>query len=784
MLFPQSFFDIEKFMEKRFLIVILVLMNLTANAQHITISGTVGETRSGEKLTAVNVQDKASLKGTITDEHGSYTMTVPSGQGQLVFSYVGYQPDTVLWSASRDTLITIHLTKSVQLETLEVRSDHARRIEDESQMSRHILPVEQIEKLPGLLGETDVLKSLQLMPGVQSGTEGTSGIFVRGGSIDQNLILIDGVPMYNPSHVLGIFSSFNSDAIKSVSITKGGFPARYGGRLSSVVEVDMREGDMNDFHGSGQVGLISSRLLLEGPIVREKSSFLVSVRRSYTDLIARPLIKMTQPQDGGEVLPMAYFHDVSLKLKHRFSEKDQLVFSGYYGADNYGVKQRDDIEQTDAFVTWGNYLGSLNWNHRISSRLFTNASLTYSRYRLDNDVEYSFYKNGKQDFFNSIYYSGISDIGLKYSFDFMPNKHHSLKMGMEWTHHIYSPGALTYRYKLEGEKVSENYLQQGITSQERSFYLEDDMEFGPLKMNAGFHFSQFFTNGKLYYSFQPRMSMRYMLPGKWALKVSYAQMQQYVNLLTSESLSLPSDLWIPSTEHIRPQTSWQGVAGIVKTLWKDYEFSLEGYYKEMDHVLSYQPGVSFILDVASSEDWQSKIAQGRGWSYGAEFLFQKKHGRTTGWIAYTLSWNYRQFDEINNGERFPFKYDRRHDISVVLSHELTDRWEVSGVWIYGTGNAYSIPDSYYPSAPGYYGGLAGYAVYSKKNNYRMSDYHRLDISFKRTKKKEWGQTSWSFGAYNTYFRKNPFYVTQDHDGKVKEVAILPIIPYVSWGFKF
>lgn len=774
-------------MEKIYIFVLFLFNVVIGFSQDVTISGYVEEAGSGEKLIGANVVDLTSQKGTTTNEYGFYSLTVPVGEGDLVFSYVGYQRDTIGWSASEDTKIDHRLSKAVQLETVKIQADRVRRIEEESQMSRNEIPVEQIQKLPAFLGETDVLKTLQLMPGVQGGAEGTSGIFVRGGSIDQNLILVDGVPIYNPTHVLGIFSSFNSDAIKSVSITKGGFPARYGGRLSSVVEVNMRDGHLNEFHGSGQIGLISSKLLLEGPIVREKSSFLVSVRRSYIDIIGRPIAKLAQKNLKEKVVPTAFFHDINAKANHRFNDKHRLVFSGYYGADNYGVKYRDETDETDAYVKWGNYLGSLNWNHRMAPKMFANTTLTYTRYRLNNDIGYS-NKNGEdREFFNSLYYSGINDLGLKYSLDYVPGNQHSLKMGMAWTHHTYSPGALTYRYELGDEKDNQNYNQDNLRSLEGAVYVEDDMEFGPFKMNAGLHYSTFFTEGDFYHSLQPRLSMRYKFPGNWALKASYASMAQYINLLTSEALSLPTDLWVPSTGRIQPQSSWQGAIGGAKTLWKDYELSIEGYYKEMNHVISYKPGVSFIVDPVSSTDWQDKITQGRGWSYGAEFLFQKKFGRTTGWLAYTLSWNNRQFDEINKGKVFPFKYDRRHDISVVLSHDLSDKWSFSGAWIYGTGNAYSIPDTHFPAPDGYFGVYGGYSVYSDKNNYRMSDYHRLDISFKRTKEKKWGETFWTFGAYNTYSRMNPFFVTLSEDfygRRLKEVAILPIIPYFSWGFKF
>lgn len=766
---------------------IFILLVTTVYSQNITISGYVEESGSGEKLIGATIYETGSQKGTATNEFGFYSLTIPVGEGNLVYSYVGYQRDTISWSSTTNISMDIRLSSAVQLETIEVRADRVRRIEEESQMSRNDIPVEQIQKLPALLGETDVLKTLQLMPGVQSGAEGTSGIYVRGGSIDQNLILVDGVPIYNPTHVLGIFSSFNPDAIKSVSITKGGFPARFGGRLSSVVEVNMRDGHLNDFHGSGQIGLVSSKLLLEGPIVKEKSSILVSIRRSYIDIIGRPIAKLAQKDEKDKVIPTAFFHDINLKANHKFNDRHRLVFSGYYGADQYGAKYKDVTNHTNAYIKWGNYLGSLNWNHRLAPKLFANTTAIYSRYRLNNDITYTGADGEDRESFNSLYFSGIEDLGFKYSMDYAPDSRHSLKMGLGLTHHTYSPGALTYRYEIGGEKDNRDFNQDHLRSLEGAVYLEDDMEFGALKINAGLHYSTFQTNRKFYHSLQPRGSMRYKFQGDWSLKASYASMAQYINLLTSEAFSLPTDLWVPSTGRIRPQSSWQAAIGGARTLWKEFELSIEAYYKEMDHVLSYKPGVSFIIDPVSSSDWQDKITQGRGWSYGTEFLFQKKYGRTTGWLAYTLSWNNRQFDEINRGEVFPFKYDRRHDLSVVLSHELSERWSFSGAWIYGTGNAYSIPDTHFPSIPGFFSGGDGYSVYTDKNNYRMSDYHRLDISFKKTKEKKWGETFWTFGAYNTYSRMNPFFIIEGQDRygkKLEEVAILPVIPYFSWGFKF
>ncbi|GAA5219631.1 TonB-dependent receptor [Membranihabitans marinus] len=767
---------------------ILFLSRQTTIAQTATVSGYIEETGSGEKIIGANILEMNSLKGTVSNIYGFYSLSLPVGQQRLIFSYVGYQSDTIVLNVSRDTSINLRMSDAVQLAALEVKADRARRIEEESQMSKNDIPVDQIKKLPAFLGETDVLKTLQLLPGVQSGSEGTSGIFVRGGSIDQNLILVDGVPIYNPTHVLGIFSSFNADAIKSVSITKGGFPARYGGRLSSVVEVNTKDGHMNEYHGAGQIGLMSSKLLVEGPIVPEKSSFVISGRRSYIDVIARPIAKISQKGLDEKVLPTAFFYDFNGKLNYRFNEDHRLILSTYLGSDKYGINyqfNRADAsyqEDTNAAIKWGNFVGSLNWNHKWNPRTFANTTLTYSKYQLDNNIEYNYKDETGSEEFHSLYFSGITDFGLKYSVDYLPNSIHSIKAGSNWTHHTYEPGALTYELNYDDENEISDFPQDSEKSIEAAYFIEDDINWGRLRMNIGLHYSQFFTNDQFYHSLQPRWSMSYLLPDRWAVKASYASMAQYVNLLSNEALSLPTDLWVPSTENIVPQKSWQVALGVAKTVWNDYEFSIEGYYKEMDNVLSYRPGVSFIL--GADTDWEDKITQGRGNSYGLEMLFQKKFGKTTGWIAYTLSWNNRQFDEINRGRWYPYKFDRRHDISVVLSHEISKKWSMSTAWIYGTGNAYSVPEASYRFPNRYYFGSYTYSFYNAKNNYRMSDYHRLDISFKREKVKKRMTTSWTFGAYNTYFRKNPFFIQQDFDGKLKEITILPIIPYFTWGFKF
>lgn len=775
-------------------------------AQRYTISGYMQDMESGEKLIAANVLESRTQSGTSTNNFGFYSITLESDTVSIFFSYVGYQTQGIEFLLTGDTTINVSLESIIELEEVEIVAEQYDRIEQETQMSRIEIPIEQIRKVPALLGEVDVLKTIQLLPGVQSG-EGQSGFYVRGGSPDQNLILLDGVPVYNVSHLLGVFSVFNADAIKSVTLTKGGFPARFGGRLSSILEINMKDGHMHEFHGAGSLGLISSKLTLEGPIVKEKSSFIISARRTYADLILRPIIKSSQTE-GVEIDPRLYFYDLNGKLNFFINKKNRIYLSAYGGSDVFKNVYSEDRDKYTAGINWGNIISALRWNCEINKKLFSNVTLTYSNYDIDIIAgQESVNENNIRESFSAKYISGITDWAGKIDFDFLPSPDHFIRFGASITDHAYRPGALALNAAFSNEQFDTLIGSSDEHSKEYALYIEDDFSLGRFKVNAGVHASWFSVDDHIYNSIQPRLGMRYLLTRDLAIKASYSRMTQYINLLTSEAFSLPTDLWVPSTLLIKPQESWQAALGFARTLSNEYEVSLEGYYKEMDHVLSFKEGASFLLGLEN--DWQDKVTQGDGESYGVELLVQKKEGRLTGWIGYTLSRNYRQFDEINGGRKFPYRYDRRHDFSIVGTFEISPRVHLSANWVFGTGNAITLPTYRYPADYDfqeyvYQGQIYRFENFTEieslgeKNAFRMSNYHRLDIGIDFIKKKPKWERTWNISVYNVYWHRNPFYIvssneviTDPNTGQVKEVkrvfkeiSILLIIPSISYSFKF
>jgi hypothetical protein len=768
-------------------------------AQRHTISGYIRDGASGEPLIGANVFNRHSGSGAVSNTFGFYSLTLAADSVDLYFSYIGYSAERRQFQLRADTVINISLSGAALLEQVEVTAAKGgARIEERTQMSRIDIPVEQIKRIPALLGEVDVLKALQLLPGVQSGGEGQNGLYVRGGSPDQNLILLDGVPVYNVSHLLGIFSIFNADAIKNVSLIKGGYPARYGGRLSSVLEINMKEGNLQKFQGEGAIGLIASKLTLEGPISKDKTSFLISGRRTYADLIFGPIIRANQ-RAGTDFRAQLYFYDLNAKLQHKINDKHRLFLSGYLGADVFGNRYQEEGSSFEAGIDWGNAISALRWNWELNPRLFANTTLTYSRYRIDVLSGFENQFQERREVYSSKYFSGIEDVAARIDFDFIPTPRHYIRFGAFAINHTYEPGALAFNTEFDELKFDTLVGSQNNFSNEFAVYIEDDLLLGPLKANVGIHASGFAVDGQFYSSLQPRLGLRYLMNDKLALKASFATMAQYINLLTNESFSLPTDLWVPSTARVKPQQSWQAALGAARTVGDEYEFSLEAYYRQMRNVLSYKEGASFLFGLEN--DWQEKVTQGDGESYGLEFFIQKKKGRFSGWLGYTLSWNWRQFDEINSGRRFPFRYDRRHDASIVLNYDLGQRISFSTAWVYGTGNAVTLNTFRYPyEAFGNGLGSVGYLEIEsggEKNAFRMSDYHRLDLSMEIRKQKKHWERKWVLGAYNAYYRRNPYFINLRKDAQIdpvtgqetirrsfREVSILPLIPSISYQFKF
>ncbi|KAA5538669.1 TonB-dependent receptor [Adhaeribacter rhizoryzae] len=776
------------------IILLLISSQLPLLAQNkYTISGYVREKGSQELLIGVSVYRPGTSVGTASNTYGFYSLTLPAADSvELAFSYVGYRPEIRRIKLRQNTELNIELEPNAVLQEVKiVGTEQREKVSEAVQMSNIEVPVAQIKNVPALLGEKDVMKVLQLMPGVQKGSEGNSGIYVRGGGPDQNLIILDDATVYNASHLFGFFSLFNGDALKSVEMTKGGFPARYGGRLSSVIELNMKDGNKEEVHGEGGIGLISSRLTVEGPLKKGVSSFLVSGRRTYADLLIKPFLPK-------EAKAGYYFYDLNTKVNYDFGRKNKLYISGYFGQDRFYLREKyDDGDRTRTGIDWGNATGTLRWNHLFNDRLFANASLIYSQYQFNI---FSEEQNRSNEEFKLDYLSGIRDIGLKYDLDYLPNPEHAIRMGVLSTYHRFKPSALVVKDSDINKFVRE---VSNIDVTETGVYAEDTYRpFPQFRLNAGIRLSHFGVKGKSYFRPEPRLGVSYRLFEDLSLKASYATMNQFVHLLSNTGIGLPTDLWVPSTKRIAPQRSQQVALGVAKDFPKqNLSLTVEGYYKKSDNIIGYKEGASFLLidDAESAEtvNWENNITAGQGWSYGAEFLLQRKVGKFSGWLGYTLSWTQLQFDSLNFGKKYYARYDRRHDISVVGIYQPSSRITLSGTWVYGTGNAITMPRSTY-TAPthepsSFYQNGQYVTEYGDKNSFRMAAYHRFDIGIQFHKKKRWGERTWEISAYNLYSRKNPFFYYlsseyQPNDSstvtKVKQTSLFPIIPSVSYSFKF
>jgi outer membrane receptor protein involved in Fe transport len=796
----------------RLLVFFLALFYYQVSAQSsVTLSGFIKEKGSGELLPGVSVYVPGTSYGAVSNSYGFYSLTLPRESDSLlvVFSSVAYQSQAHTWFAESNLALSVTLASAIDLEEVTISATRQNHLVSETpQMSKVEVPIGQVKKIPGFLGEKDVLKVLQLMPGVQKGTEGQAGLYVRGGGPDQNLVILDEAIVYNANHLFGFFSIFNSDALRSVELTKGGFPAQFGGRLSSVLEMNMKEGNKEKLKGEGGIGLISSRLTLEGPLSKGKSSFLLSGRRTYVDVLARPLIAMEQKGQDSKVTPGYYFYDLNAKVNYDFGNKDKLYLSGYLGKDKFSVKERGGGDLVDAGLDWGNVTATLRWNHLFNAKLFSNTSLIFSNFQfgIDNHIRRDSNSEVKLD-----YLSRIRDLGVKSDFDYYPNSSHSIRFGIQAIRHQFVPSALV----LTGSFIDRPIRQstKPDNSVEAGLYVQDTWQIAQnIKLNAGVRISYFGADSVRYIRPEPRISSAIQLADKLSFKASYAEMNQYVHLLSNTGLGLPTDLWVPTTRTVRPQQSRQFAAGFAKDLEKPrLALTLEGYYKHMDDILNYKEGASFLGfegQGAGELNWEKSVTSGKGWSYGLEFMAQKKTGKLSGWVGYTLSWTYWKFQELNGGKVFFPRYDRRHDLSLVGIYELSKRIHLSAVWVYGTGNALTLPiANYWLASHAPDGGFSGLAAnsphflgdgrsvrdFGEKNSFRAEPYHRMDLSIQFIKKKRRYERVWDISFYNLYNRRNPFFYDLDREDEggratsryvLKRYSLFPIIPSVSYGFKF
>ena len=699
---------------------------------------------------------------------------------------------------TQDIQLNFELTPRTAMDEVVVTSRKRDVNVKNAQMGKFVLPIEQIKSVPAFLGEVDLLKTIQLLPGVRNAGEGSAGIYVRGGGPDQNLILLDDAIVYNTGHLFGFFSIFNADAIKNVSLIKGGMPAQYGGRLSSVLDISMKEGNDKKLQVDGGIGLIASRVSIQGPLKKDKASFIISARRTYIDALTKPLIKSTSQFSGSGY----YFYDLNAKMNYKFSEKDRLYISGYFGRDVFDFVNGG--RSLDVHIPWGNATGTIRYNHVFNKKLFGNTTAVFNKYNFSFEAA--------QNNFNIKLSSGIQDVNLKQDFDLYPFTGHKVKFGGAFTFHRYTPSVVSGNQdtvQFKPLNAQNKYAQEG------GVYFQDDWEISDkLKINAGLRYSWFrqlgaykiyetdadgdridstvFKSGetvKLYGGFEPRLTIRYALNDETSIKASVTRNMQYTHLVSNSGTTLPTDLWVPSTAIVQPQISWLYAAGLFKN-FKDntYETSVELYYKSMQNQIEYEDGYT----PNTLKDTEQSFVFGKGWSYGAEFFVNKTRGRLTGWIGYTLSWTWRKFPDLNEGgEKYPAKYDRRNDMSAVAIYQLNKRWKLSGTFVYGSGNAASLPQRFY-----FVNGVLT-QQYSRINEYRLPAYHRLDFSAinspkKNETRKKW-QTEWVFSIYNVYSRKNPYFIYFDQEGSLadnnlkvqaKQVSIFPIIPAVTFNFKF
>ncbi|GAB3930766.1 TonB-dependent receptor [Larkinella terrae] len=827
-------------MKRLFAVLCLLLFGFSSPGQtRYTVSGFVHEAGPGAALGGVNVYTPDRAFGTITNPSGFFSLTLPEQDSlTLVFSFVGYQTiqQTVPFRSPQQ--LRVFLTAGQLLRELTVRSATGERtVSDIPQMSQIRISASQIEKIPALLGEKDVLRVLQLLPGVQKGSEGNTGIYVRGGGPDQNLILLDEAVIYNPGHLLGFFSAFNGGVVRTVELTKGGFPARFGGRLSSVIEVNTKEGNSEKLAGEASLGLVSSRLMLEGPLGKKRASthpasFLIAGRRTYIDLVTRPFATSTTESTQSNT----YFYDLNARLNVTLGRKDRFLLSGFGSRDAFVNRQKSGSNPLQGSLNWRNGTATFRWHHLISERAFTNLSLIYTQYHLNVANEDVGLRDTTSLRYALRYRSGIRDLSLKYAVDYFP-AHHQFRFGFQTTHHRFTPGAV-----VTTEDVDPTTPRLFIDALESGLYAEDTWRpVAHWHVNAGFRLSHFLLirTGTLprtgkpagqsegtsvragrpiqYFRPEPRLSVAYLVKPSFSVKASYAMMNQFTHLLSNNGAGLPADLWVPTTSRLLPQQAHQVAVGLARDFThashpsRNLAVTLEGYYKILSNSISYVEGASFLQEEpaqpADNKPWEINITSGRSWSYGGEFLVQKKTGRLSGWLGYTLSWAWSQFPALNGGQRFHPRYDRRHDASLVGIYELKPGLTFSWTWVYGTGQALTLPISRFsgfenrPSSSAnsgsaqeqLFGPAPNVKEYGGRNSFRAEAYHRLDVGFRFQKQRNRFARTWEVGIYNVYNRRNPFYYSLEgkdqgvgkHSKSVLyKYSLFPMVPSVSYTVSF
>lgn len=783
-----------------FTLLVLIVSSILSDVvgQSITVTGFVNDSSSKEPLSDVSVYVQGTSRGTQTNAYGFFSLTLDNKSVHtLRFSHVAYAGKTVVFSTTKaeSKRVNVLLAQTAQtlseVQVYEESNSEAQR----TQMSVIRMTSEQIKQMPMLLGEKDLLKALQLLPGVQQGTEGSSLFYVRGGGADQNLLLLDNATVYNANHLFGFFSTFNADAIKHVALYKGSFPARYGGRLSSVVDIQLKEGNRQKLHGEGGIGLLSSRLTLEGPIIKNKASFLLAARRTYLDGILR----LVQPKDSRQSY---WFYDINAKLNWTIDKRSTLYASIYTGKDQLSISEfitrsRSTIQYRNG-INWGNVTASLRWNYVVSPKIFVNTTVTNSIYTFELTDFFERIRSSTTYQTDLRFGSGVRDNTIKVDVDYYPNLRNTVRFGGGYTLYRFIPRQL--ENTLIDNDIRKSNIVGGTTVRNREGYVyaESDYEINDqISLQTGLRLAYFRTDGATQWRPEPRIGVAYRVKQGFSLKGGYARTNQFLHQLSNTGVGLPTDLWVPATRLIKPQQADQLSVGLVKNLGRAYAFTTEVYYKWMRALVNYAPGASFLTigeDVtATPDDWQEAIINGKGWAYGWELLAEKKIGRLTGWAGYTLGWSIRQFDQINEGKPFYARQDRRHELKIVSAYSLRPSVKLSATWQYLTGTALTVPQGFYINQHIPIGKPTVTATYGQYNGFRTPAYHRLDVGVQFIRKKRWGERTWEISAFNAYNRKNVnFYTlqrqadlaTRQNYYALSSRWLLPVLPSVSYQFTF
>jgi hypothetical protein len=769
--------------------VLLLLFSAVGAQSTFTLSGKVKDAETGDPLAGAGVYVPGKQVGVYTDEKGNYSLQLPADTLTVIFTFTGYESSKQTITLSKNTTLDVKINETGStMEDVVIEANSLEEKLNSTQMSSNNLTIVEAKKIPALFGEVDIIKTLQLKPGVQSGGEGLSGLYVRGGGPDQNLFLLDNAPVYNPSHLFGLFSTFNGDAVKDVTLYKGGYPAQFGGKLSSVIDIGLREGNLKKFSGSGGIGLISSRLSLELPIIRDKVSLIVAGRRTYFDVFTRQLNIIKKDNPNYNPIPDYHFYDFNAKLTIKATPRDHINASFYGGRDKFRFNAGD----FDFKLGWGNMAGVVDWGHAFNSRLLLKVMGTFSDYDYAFDNVFSQFKFKLS--------SGIRDYSGQTQLLWKPTDRHNIKTGIAYTHHAFAVG----RFNASSEDNTVNFESgQDFTGNELGAYINDEFVANKkLSINGGLRLSGWVGGDTSYFGLEPRASAKFSISDKVSIKAAYARMFQYVHMVSTSGASLPTDMWYPSGKVVRPQRSDQVAGGVSVMLGKQFLLSDEVYYKWMNRQVDFRDGAQIFFN----DDLDGEFVFGKGWGYGNEIYLEKKRGagkgifdRLSGWVGYTLAWNWRQFDEINSGNKFHPRFDRRNDITVVLIEDLGKRLSVSATWVYGTGNAVTLPIAWMVASDPVPGNDINIVpIYTERNSFRMPSYHRMDVGVVYNILPKWGESDITLSVYNAYNRRNAYFLYFDTETEtipgtgittltgfaVKQVSLFPIIPSLTWNFKF